>query len=96
MDIKIRRITPREAQALSDMAKLTFYDTFTGTCTEADIREAPAARDHEEAPPERRAQVADRAVRSDGHRLLGEFGPDGARRVQARCAVGKFELRVVG
>ena len=38
MVIKIRRITPREAQALSDMAKLTFYDTFTGTCTEADMQ----------------------------------------------------------
>ena len=39
MDIKIRRITPREAQALSDMATVTFYDTFTGTCTEADMQQ---------------------------------------------------------
>ena len=45
---------------------------------------------------ERRAQVADRTVRADGHRLLGEPGPDGPRRVEARCAVGEFELRPVG
>ena len=38
MDIKIRRITPREAQALSEMAKSTFRDTFTGTCTEEDMQ----------------------------------------------------------
>lgn len=39
MDTKIRRIHLREAALLSEMAKITFYDTFTGTCTEEDMQQ---------------------------------------------------------
>ena len=39
MQITIRRILPAEAPVLSAMAMKTFYDTFTGTCSEADMQE---------------------------------------------------------
>ena len=35
--ISMRRITSADVPALSVMAKQTFYDTFTGTCTEDDM-----------------------------------------------------------
>ncbi len=35
--IKMRRITLEDVSALSSIAKNTFYDTFTGTCTEDDM-----------------------------------------------------------
>jgi ribosomal protein S18 acetylase RimI-like enzyme len=38
MEITIRRITNDDAAALSAIAKQTFYDTFSGTCTEADMK----------------------------------------------------------
>ena len=38
MEINIRRITIDDVATLSDMAKQTFYDTFTGTCTEEDMQ----------------------------------------------------------
>ena len=38
MDVlKMRRLTSADVPALSVMAKQTFYDTFTGTCTEDDM-----------------------------------------------------------
>jgi diamine N-acetyltransferase len=37
MEINIRRINVDDAVALSALARKTFYDTFTGTCTEADM-----------------------------------------------------------
>lgn len=36
--ITIRRITPEDLPALSAISKKTFYDTFTGTCTEEDMQ----------------------------------------------------------
>lgn len=36
-DITMRRITPEDVPALSFMSKMTFYDTFTGTCTPEDM-----------------------------------------------------------
>ena len=39
MNIRLRRITLRDAAQLSSMAQTTFYDTFTGTCTEADMQD---------------------------------------------------------
>lgn len=36
-EIKMRRITLEDVPALSFIAKKTFYDTFTGTCTEDDM-----------------------------------------------------------
>ena len=39
MQITIRRITAADIAILSAMAKQTFYDTFTGTCTEADMQD---------------------------------------------------------
>jgi ribosomal protein S18 acetylase RimI-like enzyme len=36
--ITIRRITPQDLPALSAISKKTFYDTFTGTCTEEDMQ----------------------------------------------------------
>ena len=36
-DITIRRATIKDAGNLSAIAKQTFYDTFTGTCTEEDM-----------------------------------------------------------
>jgi diamine N-acetyltransferase len=38
MNITIRRITIDDVAVLSALAKKTFYDTFTGTCTEADMQ----------------------------------------------------------
>lgn len=38
-DIQIRRCTPADAVALSDLAKRCFEDTFRGTCTDADMVE---------------------------------------------------------
>lgn len=38
MEITIRRILIEEAPVLSKMAKQTFYDTFTGTCTQEDMQ----------------------------------------------------------
>ena len=38
MEVTIRRILIAEAPALSKMAKQTFYDTFTGTCSEEDMQ----------------------------------------------------------
>jgi len=38
MEITIRRILIAEAPALSKMAKQTFNDTFTGTCSEEDMQ----------------------------------------------------------
>lgn len=38
MDINIRRITIEDVASLSTLARQTFYDTFTGTCTEADMQ----------------------------------------------------------
>lgn len=37
MTITIRSITVEDVPVLSAIAKQTFYDTFTGTCTEADM-----------------------------------------------------------
>lgn len=37
MEITIRRITLADVTALSAIAKKTFYDTFTGTCTTDDM-----------------------------------------------------------
>ncbi len=38
MEIRIRRIVMKDAAALAAMARQTFYDTFTGTCTEGDMQ----------------------------------------------------------
>ena len=38
-EIKMRRITLKDVPALSFIAKKTFYDTFTGTCTEDDMND---------------------------------------------------------
>ena len=38
MEIYIRRINIADVAALSVLAKQTFYDTFTGTCTEEDMQ----------------------------------------------------------
>ncbi len=37
MEITIRRLKPADTAALSEISKKTFYDTFTGTCTQADM-----------------------------------------------------------
>lgn len=37
--ITIRRITPADVQVLAAMGRTTFFDTFTGTCTEADMQD---------------------------------------------------------
>lgn len=37
MEITIRRIVLADALALAEISRQTFYDTFTGTCTEADM-----------------------------------------------------------
>src|ERR1700679_3449443 len=37
METILRKIEPSEAEALSALAKQTFYDTFVGTCTEEDM-----------------------------------------------------------
>lgn len=36
-EITLRRITPADVPVLSKMAKETFFDTFTGTCSEEDM-----------------------------------------------------------
>lgn len=38
MEIKIRRVTIDDVATLSVLARQTFYDTFTGTCTEVDMQ----------------------------------------------------------
>ena len=38
MEITIRRILLADATVLAQMARLTFFDTFTGTCTEEDMQ----------------------------------------------------------
>jgi len=38
MPIHIRKILPADAPVLSDIARESFYDTFTGTCTEDDMQ----------------------------------------------------------
>ncbi len=38
-DITIRRCTAADAPALAALARCTFYDTFTGTCTDADMQD---------------------------------------------------------
>ena len=38
-EIKMRRITLQDVPALSFIAKKTFYDTFTGTCTKDDMND---------------------------------------------------------
>ena len=38
MEINIRRININDVTALSVIARKTFYDTFTGTCTEEDMQ----------------------------------------------------------
>ncbi len=38
MEITIRRILLRDAAALAEISRQTFYDTFTGTCTEDDMQ----------------------------------------------------------
>jgi ribosomal protein S18 acetylase RimI-like enzyme len=37
MEITIREITVQDAEVFAELAKQTFYDTFTGTCTEKDM-----------------------------------------------------------
>jgi diamine N-acetyltransferase len=39
MEITIRRVTVADTAPLSAISKQTFYDTFTGTCTEIDMQE---------------------------------------------------------
>ena len=38
MEISIRKIEPEDVHVLSELAKQTFFDTFTGTCTEEDMQ----------------------------------------------------------
>lgn len=38
MQIIIRRALPTDVATLTKLARQTFYDTFTGTCTEADMQ----------------------------------------------------------
>ena len=39
MNATIRRLTIADAPALAEIASTTFYDTFTGTCTEDDMQQ---------------------------------------------------------
>ncbi len=39
MEISIRRVVPGDEAVLSAIAKQTFFDTFNGTCTEADMQQ---------------------------------------------------------
>ena len=39
MEVTIRRITIEDAEILSELSKTTFFDTFTGTCTEEDMQQ---------------------------------------------------------
>lgn len=38
MEIIIRRVTIADVDVLTEIARQTFYDTFTGTCTDADMQ----------------------------------------------------------
>lgn len=38
MEVSIKRIEPADAKTLSAIAKQSFYDTFTGTCTDEDMQ----------------------------------------------------------
>lgn len=38
MEIEIRRVSVDDVSALSDLARKTFYDTFTGSCSEEDMQ----------------------------------------------------------
>lgn len=38
VEVTIRRVLPDDAEVLSALSKKTFYDTFTGTCTEKDMQ----------------------------------------------------------
>ncbi|MBK8610193.1 MAG: GNAT family N-acetyltransferase [Chitinophagaceae bacterium] len=38
MKINIRRVAPHDVSALSAIARQTFFDTFTGTCSEDDMQ----------------------------------------------------------
>jgi len=38
LETTIRRVGVKDAAALSELSKTTFYDTFTGTCTEEDMK----------------------------------------------------------
>ncbi len=38
MEVNIRQIGVKDVAALAVLARKTFYDTFTGTCTEADMQ----------------------------------------------------------
>ena len=38
MDFTLRRLTINDAPALTSIAQKTFFDTFTGTCTEKDMQ----------------------------------------------------------
>lgn len=39
MEATIRRVTIKDATALAAIGRSTFYDTFTGTCTEEDMQQ---------------------------------------------------------
>jgi ribosomal protein S18 acetylase RimI-like enzyme len=39
MEASIRRVTLKDAQALSTIGATTFFDTFTGTCTDEDMQQ---------------------------------------------------------
>jgi diamine N-acetyltransferase len=39
MQISLQRVTIQDVKALSAIASTTFYDTFTGTCTEDDMQQ---------------------------------------------------------
>lgn len=39
MEISLRRVVLADAPALADLSRQTFYATFTGTCTEADMQQ---------------------------------------------------------
>jgi diamine N-acetyltransferase len=39
MQVLIRRATVKDAEALAILSRETFFDTFTGTCTEEDMQE---------------------------------------------------------
>ena len=38
MDVTIRRVLLKDAAALAEISRQTFYNTFTGTCTEDDMQ----------------------------------------------------------
>ncbi|MES2849058.1 MAG: GNAT family N-acetyltransferase, partial [Bacteroidota bacterium] len=39
MNTQIKKIELKDAELLSELSKRTFYDTFTGTCTEEDMQQ---------------------------------------------------------